>query len=88
MAFFGFHAAPPADLGVHLFHGGVRPHQGRAAQRGAGPDAADPLTVEVFAHAAGLLLLAHTGRIRTFGAAAAPLMEAYVEDCIARLTHR
>ena len=34
------------------------------------------------------LLLAHTGRIRMFGAAAPSLLEAYVEDCIARLAYR
>jgi AcrR family transcriptional regulator len=49
---------------------------------GASREAANFLTVDVFAHAAGLLLLAHTGRIRMFGASAAKLMEAYVEGRI------
>ncbi|MGA2127983.1 MAG: hypothetical protein ABSG76_17755, partial [Xanthobacteraceae bacterium] len=38
-----------------------------------------------FAHAAGLLLLAHTGRIRMFGASAPRLMETYVQGRIAAL---
>jgi AcrR family transcriptional regulator len=46
------------------------------------------LMVDVFAHAAGLLLLLHTGRIRMFGASAAALMEAYVHDRIDRLSQR
>lgn len=40
------------------------------------------LMVETFAHAAGLLLLAHTGRIRMFGASARSLMERYVDSMI------
>jgi hypothetical protein len=41
--------------------------------------------VDVFAHAAGLLLLAHTGRIRMFGASAPALMERFVDRTIAGL---
>ena len=41
--------------------------------------------VDSFAHAAGLLLLAHTGRIRMFDASAARLMEAYIEERIEQL---
>jgi AcrR family transcriptional regulator len=40
------------------------------------------LVVDTFAHAAGLLLLAHTGRIRMFGASAPSLMERFVERTI------
>jgi hypothetical protein len=43
---------------------------------------ANLLTVEAFAHAAGLLLLAHTGRIRMFGASASDLMARYIDDRI------
>jgi AcrR family transcriptional regulator len=43
------------------------------------------LTVDTFAHAAGLLLLAHTGRIRMFDASASMLMKRFVENKIARL---
>src|SRR5262249_12275103 len=53
-----------------------------AESLGAKPEAARMLTVDAFAHAAGLLLLAHTGRIRMFGASARDLMERYVEDRI------
>jgi hypothetical protein len=42
--------------------------------------------VDAFAHAAGLLLLAHTGRIRMFDASAPTLMKRFVEDKIAALT--
>jgi AcrR family transcriptional regulator len=43
---------------------------------------ANLLTVDAFAHAAGLLLLAHTGRIRMFGASASELMARYIDDRI------
>jgi hypothetical protein len=46
---------------------------------------ADLLMVDTVAHATGLLLLLHTGRIRMFGASAAERMEAYVDECIDRL---
>jgi hypothetical protein len=39
---------------------------------------------EAFAHAAGLLLLAHTGRIRMFGEQASALMTRFVDGQIAR----
>jgi AcrR family transcriptional regulator len=52
---------------------------------GARREDANMLMVDTFAHAAGLLLLAHTGRIRMFGASAPSLMEAYVEGRIAAL---
>ena len=41
--------------------------------------------VNCFAHATGLLLLLHTGRIRMFGASAPELMEEYVHGRILRL---
>lgn len=52
---------------------------------GASPREARLLMVDAFAHAAGLLLLAHTGRIRMFSASAPDLMERYVETMIATL---
>ncbi len=52
---------------------------------GAKKEEARMLTVDAFAHAAGLLLLAHTGRIRMFGASARDLMARYVEDRIDHL---
>lgn len=56
-----------------------------AEAMGMKPEAARMLTVDVFAHAAGLLLLAHTGRIRMFGASARDLMMRYIEDRIDQL---
>jgi hypothetical protein len=41
--------------------------------------------VDTFAHASGLLLLAHTGRIRMFGVSAAELMERHIDGWIARM---
>jgi AcrR family transcriptional regulator len=45
-------------------------------------DDARLVVVDTFAHAAGLLLLAHTGRIRMFGASAPALMERYIASVI------
>jgi AcrR family transcriptional regulator len=72
----------------------LAPIAAAAEDLGAAPQAARLLTVDSFAHAAGLLLLAHTGRIRMFGASAPRLMEAYIEAKIEELrrlragTHR
>ncbi len=63
----------------------LRPIAEAAEALGAAPDDANLLMVDTFAHAAGLLLLAHTGRIRMFGASAPALMERYVDDALARL---
>lgn len=59
-----------------------------AAARDLGADdaAARDATVDVFAQAAGLLLLSHTGRIRMFGADAGARMACYTDDLIRRLT--
>jgi AcrR family transcriptional regulator len=63
----------------------LAPITAAAEAMGAGPAAARLLTLDVFAHAAGLLLLAHTGRIRMFGASAPRQMEAYLARQIAGL---
>lgn len=55
---------------------------------GARRETARSLMVDTFAHAAGLLLLAHTGRIRMFGASAPDLMERFVDNMIATLDKR
>ena len=49
---------------------------------------ANLLTVDTFAHAVGLLLLAHTGRIRMFGASASELMARYIDDRIVGLARQ
>ena len=60
---------------------------GAAAEAlGASRERARLLMADAFAHAAGLLLLTHTRRIRMFGASAQVLMEAYVERALADLT--
>ena len=43
---------------------------------------------DIFAHAAGLLLLAHTGRIRMFGASAPHLMERFVDHTTSALAEK
>src|ERR1700722_19470461 len=87
MAFFQFYAENPRDLdlGFYLFRGGMKP-KGLGHERNDALNAttgeANLLTVDAFAHAAGLLLLAHTGRIRMFGASASELMARYIDDRI------
>lgn len=53
---------------------------------GASTSEARDMTVDIFAHASGLLLLSHTGRIRMFGTDASARMTCYVEERIALLT--
>jgi len=55
---------------------------------GARREEARSLMVDAFAHSAGLLLLAHTGRIRMFDASAPTLMKRFIEDKLRALTHR
>lgn len=56
----------------------LHPIASAAEALGASRDEANLLMVDVFAHASGLLLLLHTGRIRMFGASASGLMEDYI----------
>jgi hypothetical protein len=56
-----------------------------ALELGASRQKSYLLMVDCFAHAAGLLLLLHTGRIRMFSASAPDLMEDYVRDRISQL---
>ena len=64
----------------------LHPIADAARALGAGRENSKLLMVDTFAHAAGLLLLAHTGRIRMFGASAPSLMERYVDGTIVALT--
>lgn len=50
-----------------------------AEAMGATPERARAATVDVFAHAIGLLLLLHTGRIRMFSVSAEDRMTDYIE---------
>src|ERR1700758_1239560 len=61
----------------------LRPLADAAEALGARRDEAKLLMVDTFAHATGLLLLAHTGRIRMFGVSAPSLMERFVDNAIA-----
>jgi AcrR family transcriptional regulator len=63
----------------------LRPVAEAAEALGASRQKANMLIVDCFAHATGLLLLLHTGRIRMFGASAPDLMEAYVREKIVQL---
>jgi AcrR family transcriptional regulator len=63
----------------------LAPIAAAAQAMGARRDAANVLLVEIFAHAAGLLLLAHTGRMRLFGSSALHLMQRFVDGKIAAL---
>jgi len=63
----------------------LRPIAEAALALGAGEDEAKGAMVDVFAYAAGLLLLAHTGRIRMFAAAAPERMRSFVERTVALL---
>jgi AcrR family transcriptional regulator len=69
------------DLALH-------PIAEAAMALGARRDEARLLVADVFAHASGLLLLAHTGRIRMFGASARDLMERFIDAAIAALPRR
>jgi AcrR family transcriptional regulator len=62
----------------------LQPIATAAAGLGASEKQAALLMAEVFAHAAGLLLLAHTGRIKMFGASARDLMARFIDDCLLR----
>jgi len=61
----------------------LRPIADAAVDLGASRHEAERIMVDCFAHATGLLLLLHTGRIRMFGAAAPVLMEEHVRRVIA-----
>ncbi len=63
----------------------LRPIADTAQALGSSRSEADLLMVDTFAHATGILLLLHTGRIRMFGASAAERMEAYVDERISHL---
>jgi AcrR family transcriptional regulator len=63
----------------------LHPIADAAVELGASQRKANLLMVDSFAHATGLLLLLHTGRIRMFDALAPDLMETYVKDQIAQL---
>jgi AcrR family transcriptional regulator len=91
MSFFGFYAEPAGlghardeELNAAL-EAALHPIAEAAEALGASRQKANMLMVDCFAHATGLLLLLHTGRIRMFGASAPELMEEYVRGRILQL---
>jgi AcrR family transcriptional regulator len=58
----------------------LRPIADAATRMGASPATANRLVVDIFAHATGLLLLTHTGRIRMFDVAPRTQMKRYVDQ--------
>lgn len=60
----------------------LQPIARSAFELGASEAGANLLMVDIFAHAVGLLLLLHTGRIRMFDASARVQMKAYVRSRI------
>lgn len=63
----------------------LKPIAEAARELDASAREADILVADTFAHAAGLLLLAQTGRIRLFDAAAADLMARHLDRAVAGL---
>ncbi|WP_439499548.1 TetR/AcrR family transcriptional regulator [Bosea sp. (in: a-proteobacteria)] len=66
----------------------LAPIRDAAMQLGASPEAARLVMADAFAHASGVLLLAHTQRIRMFGTDARLLMERYVDAALAGLASK
>ncbi|NEU94366.1 TetR/AcrR family transcriptional regulator [Bradyrhizobium uaiense] len=82
----------PAGLGHDRDHAlnaaleaALHPIAEAAEALGASRPKANMVMVDCFAHATGLLLLLHTGRIRMFGASAPDMMDAYLREKIAQL---
>jgi AcrR family transcriptional regulator len=63
----------------------LEPVRRAAIEIGATEDDAVVLTADTFAHASGLLLLAHTRRIELFKLDARPLMAQHMEQLVARI---
>ena len=63
----------------------LHPIAAAAVDLGASEADANLVMVDVFAHATGLLLLLHPGRIRMFSASASGLMEDYLRYRMARI---
>jgi AcrR family transcriptional regulator len=76
------------DILNRALESALKPVAHAAQDLGARREEAASLMADIFAHAAGLLLLANTGRMRMFGASAPHLMERFVEAQIAALTER
>jgi len=80
----GLGRARDAELN-HALAAALAPIKKAACDLGATKAEAQALVVKCFAHAAGLLLLLHTGRMRMFDASAEKLMESYLEQELQQL---
>ncbi|MEZ5530728.1 MAG: helix-turn-helix domain-containing protein [Porticoccaceae bacterium] len=73
------------QLNRELQHG-LQPITDAAIALGASETKALEITVSLFAHATGLLLLSHTGRIRIFGVNAEAMMAQFAAELTAGIT--
>lgn len=55
-----------------------------ARDLGVPEDQAGGVVADIFAHLVGVLMLAHTGRIRLFGTSPAALVDGYLDRCLPR----
>lgn len=81
--------SPEADAALNAkLARALAPITEAARDMGTPSRAAQAVTADIFAHAAGLLLLQHTARIRMFRAEPRPLMQAHVARIIKSLEQR
>jgi AcrR family transcriptional regulator len=72
----------------HALSAALLPIGEGAEAMGASPAEAQLHTVEILAHATGILLLAHTGRLKMFGASPWALMSRYVDERVEYLKRK
>lgn len=72
------------DLNAKLLRS-LAPLEAAARERGLKRDKARMLVGDTFAHAVGLLIMEHTGRLRLFGGKSRTLMKTHLERAIAEL---
>lgn len=75
------------ELNTHLnarLLDALRPCESALLEFGLAPNDARRESTALFAHGVGLLLLAHTGRIRIFGQSAQTLFDSYLADLVCR----
>lgn len=80
-----------ADLNQRLndkLAASLQPIAAAARELGVAPRKLPAVTADLFAHAVGLLLMQHTGRIKLFGGQTRKLMRTHVQRVIADLQER
>jgi AcrR family transcriptional regulator len=95
LGFYLFHGMQPRGLTPlwnerlnSRLRDALRPQERALAALGFDGDAARSELTALFAHAVGLLLLSHTGRIRMFGRASEDLFARYLDGLVARAAAR